>query len=123
MNTYIAFFIGIHVDENAVVPMERLEYAFHTFSLRNECAYEPTGDVTFASINPDAEDLSGGVKRMVEAVLVIEVEAVVRHSEDIRRLLDVSLDEEIQIAPGIVRGRSDLEALYEQSLGTHEHEH
>lgn len=123
MYNYIALFTGVQVEGKNVVEMERMEYAFHTFSLRNECAYEPTGDVTFASINPDAESLVGGVERMVNAVLLIDVTAVVLHSEELRALLDENADENVEVAPGFVRSRADLEALYAQSLETHNHEH
>lgn len=123
MHNYIALFTGIQVEGKNIVDMERLEYAFHTFSLRNECAYEPTGDVTFASINPDAESLVGGVERMVNAVLLIDVIAAVLHAEELRALLDASADDTIEVAPGFERTRADLEALYVQALATHNHEH
>ncbi len=123
MYNYIALFTGLRVEGKNVVEMERLEYAFHTFSLRNECAYEPTSDVTFASINPDAESLVGGVERMVSAVLLIDVTAVVLHSEDLRTLIDEAKGDMIEVAPGFTRSRVDLEALYDQSLETHHHEH
>lgn len=123
MKRYIAFFRGIQSDGKNTVDIERLEYAFHTFSLRNECAYEPTGDVTFGSINPDAEVLVGGVERMVNAVLLLDVEAVVMHVEDLRTLLDTITDETLDVGKKMLRSRSDLEALYAQSLQTHNHEH
>ena len=115
---YIAF---LKVSETA--PPERLEYAFHTFSLRNECCYPPTGDVTFASPNPDANMLEGGVERLVNAVLLIDATAKVLSSQDVRDLLDGVDDDLIDVGKGIVRQRADLEALYDQSLETHSHEH
>ena len=102
---------------------ERLEYAFHTFSLRNECCYSPTRDVTFASPNPDANMLEGGVERLVNAVLQIDVIARVLHAEEIRDVLDGIDDEEIDVGKGIIRLRSDLEVVHAQSLDTHAHEH
>lgn len=123
MHSYIALFTGIQVEGRNIVDMERLEYAFHTFSLRNECAYAPTGDVTFASINPDAESLVGGVERMVNAVLLIDVTAAVLHAEELRALLDANTDDTLEVAPGFERTRTDLEALYTQALATHNHEH
>ena len=102
---------------------ERLEYAFHTFSLRNESCYEPTLDVTFASPKPDAISLEGGVERLVNAVLQIDVTARVLHAEELRDILDSIEDEEIEVGKGIVRLREDLEALHAQSLETHNHEH
>lgn len=115
---YIAF---LKVSE--VAASERLEYAFHTFSLRNECCYSPTGDVTFASPNPDASMLEGGVERLVNAVLLIDATAKVLSSQDVRDLLDGVDDDLIDVGKGIVRQRADLEALYGQSLETHSHEH
>ncbi len=115
---YIAFLKLSHAAEP-----ERLEYAFHTFSLRNESCYAPTLDVTFASPNPDAISLEGGVERLVNAVLQIDVTARVLHAEELRGILDSIDDEEIDVGKGIVRLRSDLEALHAQSLATHTHEH
>ncbi|MGB4762002.1 MAG: DUF1697 domain-containing protein [Candidatus Saccharimonas sp.] len=123
MHSYIAIFRGVQADGKNTVPMERLEYAFHTFSLRNECAYEATGDVTFGSINPDTESLEGGVERMVSAVLRIDVEAVVLSAEQLRQLLDATADDVLSLGKAMIRSRKDLEALYTQSLETHQHEH
>lgn len=102
---------------------ERLEYAFHTFSLRNVCCYVPTLDVTFASPNPDASMLDGGVERLVNAVLLIDATAKVLPAADLRQLLDAIDDGQIDVGKGIVRDRTDLEALYKQALTAHSHEH
>lgn len=103
---------------------ERLEYAFHTFSLRNECYYTPTGDVTFSSPNPDASALEGGVERLVDAVLQLETTAVVLSVGDVRRLLaDSPNDETLDLGKGMMRQRNDLEALCVQALATHDHRH
>ncbi len=108
---------------SAVAEPERLEYAFHTFSLRNVSCYAPTLDVTFASPNPDAVMLEGGVERLVNAVLLIDATAKVLPAAELRQLLDAIDDEQIDIGKGIVRTRGDLEALYAQSLATHAHDH
>lgn len=123
MYHFIALFRGIQIDGKNRVPMNRLEYAFHTFSLENECAYAPSGDVTFASISPDVASLEGGVERMVNAVLEIDVEAVVMRVEQLRELLDTTTDDEIVVGKGMIRSRSTLEALYIQANTKHEHEH
>lgn len=102
---------------------ERLEYSFHTFSLRNECCYAPTNDVTFTSPNPDANILEGGVERLVNAVLQLEVTAVVMSAESLKALLDDHATEEtIEIGKGMTRTRQDALALYEQSLTQHFHD-
>lgn len=103
---------------------ERLEYAFHTFSLRNECYYTPTGDVTFSSPNPDAIALEGGVERLVDAVLQLETKAVVLSVDAVKQSLNESSDKQsFDLGKGIVRKRSDLEALCAQALATHDHQH
>lgn len=107
-----------------VVPLNRLLYAFHTFSLRNECVYEPTGDVTFVSPNTDPRSLDGGVERLIGAVLDISVKAYVVTADDIdAKIADQPSDAEILIVTGFKRRVSDLEALVKQARETHHHEH
>ena len=93
MNTYIAFMDGIKVDGELQATAERVEYSFHTFSLRNESMYEPTGDATFASPNDNALELQGGVERLIDAVLHIKTKAIVLKNEEVKEMLDKSPDQ------------------------------
>lgn len=102
---------------------DRLEYAFHTFSLRNERCYPTTGDVTFASPNPDTNILDDGVALMVRAVLQVDATAKVVHAQELRAILDATDDDEIEFGKGFLRSRADLETLYAQSLVDHNHDH
>lgn len=121
---YIAFLRITPSETSEPVTDERLEYSFHTFSLRNEKAYAPTGDVTFASPNPDSSFLEGGVERLIKAVLVVDATAVVLGSPALRQLLDSQPEtQEFDLGHDISRTRADLEALYVQSQQTHDHRH
>lgn len=112
---YIVFLTGVHDGTRLAVPVERLAYAFHTFSLHHERVYEPTGDVTFVSPNPDARDLDGGVERLVAAVLHLPVTAHVMRAEEVEKCLSAAAAETagtmIALTPDLQRRRRDLQAL------------
>lgn len=121
---YIAFLEGIASDGKLVVDVNQLAYAFHTFSLRNECVYLPTGDVTFVSPNTDARSLDGGVERLVDAVLGVVVRAHVMSIDELKRTLpEHSKAQEFEIKPGLVRRVEDVSALIDQAVRDHNHAH
>ncbi len=124
MIRYVAFLDGIAQDGKLVVDAARLAYAFHTFSLRNEWVYLPTGDVTFVSPNTDARSLDGGVERLVDAVLGVAVRAYVVPVEELRKVLsEHSKASELEIGPGLARRPEAVSALVEQAMRDHGHAH
>lgn len=121
--TYVAFLDGIQQKGKNLISMVQLGYSFHTFSLREEYPYEPTGDVIFVSINPDPTDLAGGVERLVYAVNKLRVKAHVMPASQLGDLIENSKDSDIEIADGFVRKRSDLETLLSLSQSPRPHSH
>jgi len=104
--------------------MKDLEHCFHTFSLEGERAYAPTNDVVFVSENDHVEQLKGGVERAVEAVLHIPIEATVIRDENLRHLINTTVEEMIAIPENnLVRKRSDLEVIYLLSQAFSDHQH
>ncbi|QQS17875.1 hypothetical protein IPL68_04405 [Candidatus Saccharibacteria bacterium] len=106
---YIVLLDGIKSNEGLLAPPERIAYAFHTFSLHDENVYEPTGDVTFMSPNPDTKVLESSIERMIDAVLHLTVKARVMRVEDVLALLMSAQDELLEIG-GFTRSINDLKA-------------
>ncbi|QQS20313.1 hypothetical protein IPL85_02610 [Candidatus Saccharibacteria bacterium] len=111
---YLVLLDGIKNDSGLVVPVERIAYTFHTFSLHDEHVYEPTGDVTFISPNPDTQSLEQGVERMIDAVLHIKVTARVLNVQQAEQLL-ASTDDTTVVYAGFTRQRNDIQSLIEST--------
>ncbi len=121
---YIALIDSLKRDNKWLADPAQISYAFHTFSLRNEHVYAPTGDVSFVSPNTDPRNLDGGIERLIDAVLHLTVTTYVISVDTARTLLELHTQgEKIEVSPGFSRTYEDLQALVQQSEIDHPDNH
>lgn len=121
---YIALINSLKQGDNWIAEPGQISYAFHTFSLRNEHLYLPTGDVSFVSPNTDPRDLDGGVERLIDAVLHLSVNVHVIAATETKTLLDHYVTgDTIEVSNGFSRSYDDLQSLIEQASIDHPENH
>ena len=121
---YIALINSLKQGDNWLAEPGQVSYAFHTFSLRNEYLYLPTGDVSFVSPNTDPRNLDSGVERLIDAVLHIPVKVHVIAATEARILLDRYVTgDSIEVSTGFSRSYDDMQSLVEQASIDHPESH
>ncbi len=121
---YIALIDSLKEGDAWRAEPHQISYAFHTFSLRNEHLYLPTGDVSFVSPNTDPRDLDGGVERLIEAVLHVAVNVHVLALGEAKTVLSRhTAGDIIEISSGFSRSYDNLQSLIEQASVDHPENH
>lgn len=121
---YIALVNTLKQDAKWLAEPAQISYAFHTFSLRNEHVYEPTGDVSFVSPNTDPRNLDGGIERLIDAVLHVTVKVHVVSVDTARQLLEQHTPHDmIEVSPGFSRSYETLRDLMAQARLDHPEDH
>ncbi len=121
---YIALINSLKQGDNWLAEPGQVSYAFHTFSLRNEHLYLPTGDVSFVSPNTDPRNLDGGVERLIDAVLHLSVKVHVIAATEAQVILERYVaGDTIEISAGFSRSYEALQSLIEQASVDHPENH
>lgn len=87
MTTYVSMLRGINVGGNKRIAMAELVSLYEALGFEAARTYIQSGNVIFASTNPDAQGVRKALEDKIRASLGISVAVVIRTSEELERII------------------------------------